>query len=79
MGSLYGVAEIVESHGSLPWGAFPLTPDPTIRYPLGSPSGDGMSKRLESWLRKNEAAPTVGVVVVIAVAIVVARLLGLME
>ena len=32
---------------------------------------------LGSWLRKNEAAPTVGVVVAIAVAVVVARLLGL--
>jgi hypothetical protein len=36
-----------------------------------------MSKRVESWLRQNEAAPTVGVVVVIAVAVIVAQLLGL--
>jgi len=36
-----------------------------------------MSKRSESWLRNTEAVLTVGVVLVIAVAYVVARLLGL--
>ena len=36
-----------------------------------------MSQRPESWLRNTEAALTVGVIVVIAVAYVVARLLGL--
>ena len=35
-----------------------------------------MSKRPESWLRKTEAVLTVGVIVVIAVAYIVARLVG---
>jgi hypothetical protein len=36
-----------------------------------------MKKRLESWLHRNEAAPTVGVIVLIALALVVAQRLGL--